>query len=174
MNVPGLSYSLHLWVLLTTQDESIVQVSNRIVHHIPTADLAKVEEVRLATSYVSNLVCDKLKRRKVDQVATFLESTKGSHACSVMQGQLFESYVMYRQSEGGEDEYAVKPPEGFLAPAGDSRAFKIAHTEANHLLHLDTCLALMVSWIAVRLFAHWKKYLLVRRPLGVYKAKHAV
>ena len=97
-----------------------MQVSNRIVHHIPTADLTDVEEVRLASPYVSDLVCQKLQRRKVDQIATFLESTRGDHACSVMRGQLFESYVMYRQSEGGQREYAVKPPQGFSDPAGES------------------------------------------------------
>ncbi len=119
-----------------------MQVSNWIVHHIPTADLAGVKEVRLATSYVGNLVCRKLQRGKVDQVAALLESTRGNHAGRVMRGQLFESYVMHRQSEGGEDEYAVKPPQGFSAPAGDSCALKNAHMSDNDLLHSDICLVL--------------------------------
>lgn len=78
-----------------------MQVSNSIVHLIPTADLTDVKEVRLATSFVSNLVCQKLMRRKKNQIETFLESTRGKDACSAVRGQLFESYAINRQSESG-------------------------------------------------------------------------
>lgn len=60
-------------------------------------------------------------RRKVDEVAMFLRNTRGDHECSVMRGQLFVSCVMYKQSEGGGSEYAVKPPEGFSPSAGESQ-----------------------------------------------------
>ena len=79
-----------------------MQISLGIFHYIPTADLTGVEEIRLATSYVSDLVCRKLERCKADQVVAFLERTRGDQACRAMRGQLLESYVMYRQSEGGE------------------------------------------------------------------------
>ena len=142
-----------------------MQVSSKIVHHIPTADLTDIEEVRLATPYVSNLVYQKLKRRRVDEVATFLESTRGDHACSAMRGQLFESYVMYRQSEGGEVKYAVKSPQGISAPAGESCTPENAHMSADDLSHLDICLAL-------RYIVNWS-WAFERTILGMHKAENA-
>ena len=79
-----------------------------MVHHILTDDWPEVEKVPLAISYVSSLVCQKLKQGKVDQGATFLESTQGDHACSTMLGQLFKKIVRNRQSGGVESKHAVK------------------------------------------------------------------
>ena len=86
----------------------MVQVSSKVVHHVPTDDWTEVEEVPPAISYVSSLVCQQLMQGKVDQGATFLESTQGDHACSAMLGQLFEKDDRYRQSGGVEREHAVK------------------------------------------------------------------
>ena len=92
---------------------TILQVGSRIVHVIPSDDFKKRLETRLATPYISKIVYQKLTRDTVDDVCGFLASTRGDHACSAMRGQLFESFVMSRQSESQGRTFRVKLPQGF-------------------------------------------------------------
>ena len=92
-----------------------LQVRNCIVHIIPSDDLRIRQAPRLATPYTSNLVYQKLTRISMDDVLGFLKGTRGDHACGAIRGQLFESYVMHRQSKASGKEFQVKLPEGFSA-----------------------------------------------------------
>ena len=83
------------------------------MHIIPSDDFRWRLETRFATPYISDKVYQKLTRDTVDDVLGFLASTRGDHACSAMRGQLFESFVMSRQSEGQGRTFRVKPPQGF-------------------------------------------------------------
>lgn len=99
------------------------------MHIIPTADLRRRQETRLATAYVSNLVFQKLTRNTVDDVCRFLVSTRGDHACHAMRGQLFVSFVMYRQSEDHSRVFKVKSPQDFSAG-------KLLATQAEKVLDI--------------------------------------
>lgn len=86
----------------------------RIVHILPSDDLRRIQGIRLATAYVSNLVCQKLTRNTFDDVCRFLVSTRGDRRCQAMRGQLFKSFVMYRQSQDQGRRFEVKQPNSLI------------------------------------------------------------
>lgn len=93
---------------LTSDFRIPLQISNRIVHHIPKKDLAGVEAVTLASSHVTSMVYHKLKKASKHNVVWFLQHSAGSKNCSTMRGILFEEYVVDHQSEGGDVRYECK------------------------------------------------------------------
>ena len=109
------------------------------MHIIPSDDLKRRLETRLATPYISDRVYQKLTRDAVDDVCGFLDSTSGDHACSAMRGQLFESFVMSRQSEGQGRTFRVKLPQGFSVGK-----FEFTFVQALIVLRLNSELAIML------------------------------
>ena len=77
-----------------------LQISNRIVHHVPTDDLTGCKDVRLASHYVAHLVFQKLARNSMNDVVSFLTGTLGDYHCSTIRGQLLESYTIHHLAAG--------------------------------------------------------------------------
>ena len=115
-----------------------LQIRSQVVHIIPSDDLTMRLETRLASPYISDSVYQKLTRNTADDVCKFLASTRGDHACRAMPGQLFESFVMSRQSEGQGRTFRVKSPQGFsLGELLSVQAVIVLHLESAMMLKLQ-------------------------------------
>ena len=86
----------------------LLQISNNIIHHIPSKELDSVQIVTLASSHVASKVYEKLSQASVHNIVWFLQNSAGSETCSTMRGVLFEEYVVDHQSKGDDVSYRCK------------------------------------------------------------------
>ena len=73
-----------------------LQVSNRIVHYVPTDDLELLKEVVLASRHVASKVYKKLANETTHNHIWFLRQSAGDRRCSNMRGYIFEEHVVER------------------------------------------------------------------------------
>ena len=90
------------------QKLQLLQVSNRIVHHVPTNDMTLLKEVVLASRYVASMVYKRLARMTTHNHIFFLRQSAGERKCSSMRSNLFEEYVIQHQAQGGDIKYDCK------------------------------------------------------------------
>ena len=98
-----------------------LQVSDRIVHHVPTDDMEFLKEVVLASKHVASRVYRKLASETTHNHVWFLRQSAGDERCMTMRGDLFEEYVVETQSQGGSVKYPCKANSNdFHTPGGPS------------------------------------------------------